>query len=204
MLSRSDFILLLPALLPSAALRASMPHVTGRRSALCGGALAALAHAAPGTAYDLPPLGEGFDNPRLRARFASKPNPMPSKQQGDAFYAVSTNANGELQKMLDGGWKLAELEDTAKKTVLHRAAQVGNTGAVEVLLKAGAPVDPLTAWKETPLHLATRNGKIDAVKQLVSAGASTSAVTVGKDTALELSRKYKKRDVEEYLAALKR
>eukprot|EP00966_Prymnesium_polylepis_P138311 3196027-Prymnesium_polylepis.1 len=31
--------------------------------------------------------------------------------------------------MADGGWALPKLQDTAGKTALHRAAQMGNTGA---------------------------------------------------------------------------
>jgi ankyrin repeat protein len=93
------------------------------------------------------------------------------KQTGDVFYALTTGDLPTLNKMAASGWSLAECKDTAGKTALHRAAQLGNTGAIEILLKAGSKVDAKTTWKETPLHYAARNGRLPAVKQLVEAGA---------------------------------
>ena len=46
--------------------------------------------------------------------------------------------------MADGGWALAELEDDAGKTALHRAATVGNEPALKLLLKVRAPPLPIT------------------------------------------------------------
>merc|ERR1719453_1772265 len=104
--------------------------------------------------------------------------------------------------MVDGGWDLTAAKDTAGKTVLHRAAQVGNARAVETLLKAGAEVDAVTQWKETPLHMATRNGKLECVKLLTAAGAKPDKLTIGGDTALVLAQKYRMKAVEDFLAGL--
>ena len=73
----------------------------------------------------------------LRRAYARMPNPELKKQQSSAFYAVSTGDMDTLQKMVDAGWELNKVKDTAGKGVLHRAAQVGNEPAVQVLLKAG-------------------------------------------------------------------
>jgi ankyrin repeat protein len=102
--------------------------------------------------------------------------------------------------MIDSKWDLANAVDTAGKTPLHRAAQLGNTGAIEKLLKAGVPINPVNTWMETPLHLAVRNGRAAAVKQLVDAGASKTAETAGGDTAYALATKYK-RDFADLVAS---
>jgi ankyrin repeat protein len=46
---------------------------------------------------------------------------------------------GSLQAMADAGWALGSVKDSAGKTPLHRAAQVGNAPAVELLIKYGTP-----------------------------------------------------------------
>jgi len=174
----------------------------GRRAVLTSAASAAVAVPLQAArAFDLPSLEE-FDNPKARAAAAKKGNPPIEKQQSSAFYAVSTGDQASLKLMVDNGWQLNDAKDTAGKTVLHRAAQVGNAPAVETLLKAGVNPNAITQWKETPLHMATRNGKLDCVKQLVGAGAKTDKETIGGDTALVLAKKYRFSAVEEYLAGL--
>lgn len=56
-------------------------------------------------------------------------NPAEAKQQSAAFYAVTVNDLPSIQLMADSGWSLATLKDSAAKTPLHRAAQIGNVGA---------------------------------------------------------------------------
>uniref|UniRef100_A0A7S4B6E0 Uncharacterized protein n=2 Tax=Chrysotila carterae TaxID=13221 RepID=A0A7S4B6E0_CHRCT len=102
--------------------------------------------------------------------------------------------------MLDAGWDLNSATDSAGKTTLHRAAQVGNEVAVKMLLDAGVKVDPITRWNETPLHFAVRNGRLGAVKQLVAAGASLSKETFGGDNALQVARKYRMTSIVDFLS----
>jgi len=188
------------AILCSVAALTSPP--TGRR-AVVQSAAALVTSLAPLSArsFDLPPVDQ-YGNPAERARYASMPNPSLGKQRGDVFYALTTGDIPMLNKMAENGWSLDAVKDTASKTALHRAAQLGNTAAIEVLLKSGAQVDAKTTWLETPLHFASRNGKLPVVKQLVEAGASLSAETYGGDTALGLARKYRMGAIEEYLKAL--
>lgn len=140
-------------------------------------------------------------DPKARKAYAKRPNPELAKQQSSAFYAVSTFDQNSLDAMIGGEWDLAACKDSAGKTVLHRAAQVGNGPAVTALLKSGSKIDAKTQWKETPLHMATRNGRLEVVKQLVDAGASTSAETYGGDNALSIAKKYKFKAVAEFLAS---
>jgi len=79
-------------------------------------------------AFDLPALDE-FENPVARAKYAGMKNPDLTKQQSLIFYAITVNDISSIQAMADGGWALTSLQDSAGKTPLHRAAQVGNTAA---------------------------------------------------------------------------
>lgn len=193
----------LPLLVIVSAATALKPPTGARRtlsraSLLRSATGAALGLPVSALAFDLPPL-EDFENPAVRAQFADAKNPGLVKQQSSAFYAITTGDVPTLKKMADSGWDLGSLADSAGKTPLHRAAQVGNVGAVEVLLKSGSKIDAVTRWKETPLHFATRNGRIACVKQLVEAGASTTMETSGGDTPLSLARKYRMASIEEFL-----
>ena len=199
-------IALLLSLSGSSALRVSVPRTVTRRSALESaatalGAASALAAALPAAAFDTPSL-EAYDDPKAKAAFATLKNPPLDKQASASFYAITTGDLPGLKKMVEAGWELGKATDTAGKTPLHRAAQVGNTGAVTLLLDAGCDPSVINKFEETPLHMATRNGKLPAVKALIAAGANPKAKTFGGDTALVLSKKYKMAAVQEYLESL--
>jgi ankyrin repeat protein len=193
-------------LLSSLALRAP-PHMVSRRSVIVTTVLSPTAV----SAFDLPPPDglvaafnpydiKALEDPNVRSKFAAAPNPDKARQQSSAYFAVSNGDIDSLQAMADGGWALAELADDNGKTLLHRAAQIGNEPAVKLLLKMSSPIDAYTSFKETPLHLAVRNNHLECVKLLVDAGASMSALySTNGDTALTLAKKYKFADVFEYL-----
>mmetsp|Transcript_21538 Transcript_21538/g.35543 ORF Transcript_21538/g.35543 Transcript_21538/m.35543 type:complete len:201 (-) Transcript_21538:432-1034(-) len=173
------------------------PSAKGRGTFLHGALAAGLSM--PANAFDLPPL-DAFEDPKQRAEFAAKPNPSSGKQASCAFYAVTIGDVPSLQNMVKSGWDLDKATDTAGKTTLHRAAQVGSAAAVQVLLDAGVTIDAKTRWDETPLHMAVRNGRLGVVKQLVAAGASTSIKTYGGDTAFSLASKYRMTAVSDFLS----
>jgi len=172
---------------------------TPTRRALLGAALASVSPLAA-AAFDTPDVGQ-FDDPFARAKASGRPNPSGSKQLTAAFYALTSGDVQSLKSMAAAGWDLNTITDTAGKTPLHRAAQLGFGPGVQVLLDAGVDVDPSNAWKETPMHFAVRNGKIGVVKQLVGAGANLSKVTGGGDTPLSLARKYRMEEIATYLSA---
>ena len=63
-------------------------------------------------------------------------------------------------------------------TALHWASLNGDVKMVDVLLTAGATVEPLTrVGRYTPLHLASSRGHADAVARLLAAGSKPGAVT---------------------------
>ena len=118
------------------------------RRAVIAGAAASVGLPVVTNAYDLPSLEE-FDDPKARAFFENKPNPENlGVLQSKAFYTVSTFDMATLQKMVDAGWPLAKLKDSAGKTVLHLAAQRGNTQAVTLLIKSGSNVNAVQGMTE--------------------------------------------------------
>jgi hypothetical protein len=122
-------------LLSSLALRAP-PHMVSRRSVIVTTVLSPTAV----SAFDLPPPDglvaafnpydiKALEDPNVRSKFAAAPNPDKARQQSSAYFAVSNGDIDSLQAMADGGWALAELADDNGKTLLHRAAQIGNEPA---------------------------------------------------------------------------
>eukprot|EP00953_Heterococcus_sp_UTEX-ZZ885_P039811 20388-Heterococcus_DN1.PRE.3 len=61
-------------------------------------------------------------------------------------------------------------KDFYKNTALHRAACMGYTQIVKLLVEQGADVDAQAKDGWTPLHLAARWGRIDAMRVLVDEG----------------------------------
>jgi len=74
-------------------------------------------------------------------------------------------------------------------TAVHWAAQSGNAAILELLLNAGAEVDPTTRiGSYTPLHIASARADGAIVGKLLEAGADASATTSNsKVTALHLA-----------------
>ena len=79
---------------------------------------------------------------------------------------------------------------------------MGNTGAIQLLIDAGANPSVTNKFDESPLHFAVRNNRLPAVKLLIGAGADRAQKTFGGDTALVLAQKYRMKTVEDYLTSL--
>jgi ankyrin repeat protein len=74
-------------------------------------------------------------------------------------------------------------------TALHWAAERGSAEIVQLLVRAGATLDPRTRNAGyTPLHLASRGGHVDAVRALLQAKSDPAIATEsGAATALHLA-----------------
>jgi ankyrin repeat protein len=83
-------------------------------------------------------------------------------------------ANG-LETIVDRGLDYTEREDNFGKTALHIAADAGQPGVVEVLLRAGANIEARSISDQTPLYYAAAAGHASVVQQLLEAGANLKA-----------------------------
>lgn len=73
-------------------------------------------------------------------------------------------------------------------TAAHLAALGGNVGAVETLIAAGAPLDPLIdSTNFTPIHIACLRGLEDVVTTLLEGGANPTLVAKGNWSAAHLA-----------------
>jgi ankyrin repeat protein len=74
-------------------------------------------------------------------------------------------------------------------TALHLAAQLGHVSILELLLTAGAEIDPITRiGNYTPLHIASGKAEDSIVKKLLASGADVTAVSNSSSvTALHLA-----------------
>lgn len=119
--------------------------------------------------------------------------PPRAKRQG----AVVASQRGELHKAaLQGDYARCKLllgvgppealfaADAWGSTPLHASAKTGAKAVAQLLLKHGAPVDPVDAWDETPLHLAAREGHTEICQVLAQRGASLHAMNAQDWTPL--------------------
>lgn len=59
-------------------------------------------------------------------------------------------------------------------TALHEAVSQGNTDICEVLIRAGASINPPNTYSVTPLIVAAQQGRMRALCYLVEKGAAHS------------------------------
>lgn len=59
-------------------------------------------------------------------------------------------------------------------TALHEAVSRGNTDICEVLIRAGASINPPNTYSVTPLIVAAQQGRMRALCYLVEKGAARS------------------------------
>jgi hypothetical protein len=85
-------------------------------------------------------------------------------------------------------------------TPLHLASEIGQCGAVQALLDAGASSD-LTTYRErsTPLHWAAKWGHLETARALVDGGASVERRDLNGYTPLFLASYYDREPVIDYL-----
>lgn len=77
--------------------------------------------------------------------------------------------------------------DAAGNTALHRAARLGATEVLAVLLHSGAFIDAKNRWSRTPLHEAALSGSEHAMHFLILRDADCSIDDFKGRTALELA-----------------
>lgn len=97
----------------------------------------------------------------------------------------------EVKRLLDAGEYVNQITD-AEQTLLHVAAEWGNTEVCEVLVNAGADLEAQDDWGDTPLYRACLTGAcnkdMDAAVFLVSQGASLTHENSRHITPLGVAR----------------
>ena len=81
-------------------------------------------------------------------------------------------------------------EDDQKETALHKAADKGHTGIVELLLGKGASIEAINGDGNTPLHLAAEHGHTGVVELLLGKGASVEPMNSFDYTPLQLAAEH--------------
>ena len=79
----------------------------------------------------------------------------------------------KLSLLDDYQWPLDEV-DGEGNTLLHVAAELGNTSLIDFCVDAGLNINAKNKEGERPLHVAVSAGAVDAAKSLLEAGANPS------------------------------
>ncbi|XP_045116322.1 transient receptor potential channel pyrexia-like [Portunus trituberculatus] len=80
-----------------------------------------------------------------------------------------------VRVLIEGGAKPDAGLNTRGETALHQAVRAASPECVQLLIEAGATVNPTLLFSETPLHVAVSEGLTDIVGILLEAGANVRA-----------------------------
>ncbi|KAK8381499.1 hypothetical protein O3P69_018525 [Scylla paramamosain] len=80
-----------------------------------------------------------------------------------------------VRVLIEGGAKPDTGLNTSGETALHQAVRAASPECVQLLIEAGATVNPTVLYSETPLHVAVSEGLADVVGILLEAGANVRA-----------------------------
>lgn len=70
---------------------------------------------------------------------------------------------------------------------IHRAAAIGSSPLIRILLDNNSPIDPTDDYEQTPLHHAIAEGHGDAAITLLKRGATTDRKDKEGKLAIELA-----------------
>ena len=82
-----------------------------------------------------------------------------------------------------------------KRTLLHKAAQIGDHRICELLIDHGADVNKKDARKQTPLWVAAEEGHKDICEVLIQNGASVNEEDATEKTPFWIAARKKHEDV---------
>ncbi|OQA36320.1 MAG: Ankyrin repeats (3 copies) [Candidatus Dependentiae bacterium ADurb.Bin331] len=112
-----------------------------------------------------------------------------SKELHHLFNAIRTDHLNQVEVAIKDNQSLINTKDDKGNTSLIIAAEHGNTGIVNTLVKHGAHLNYQTPEKkQTALMIAVQFGNIDTAKYLVENGADITLVDSQKKTALDYAQ----------------
>ena len=103
-----------------------------------------------------------------KSKLYTSPYRTIQKINGDPFKAIKDSDIPLLANIMrQSSFNINVTRYPSGWTLLHRAAEVGNTDICEILIEHGAKVNQRTTWGwYTPLALALSNGYIETAKSL--------------------------------------
>ena len=111
-------------------------------------------------------------------------------ETGDAIVEAAIDEDWDrVRDMLDAQPALARAcsPEHNRDTLLHVAAEKGNTEIVEWLINKGAYVNGRNRDRQTPMFAAVKNGHIPAARLLLAKGADIKAVDLDGDNLLHVA-----------------
>ena len=119
---------------------------------------------------------------------AAEPQAVVASEQ-PIHVAARAGTRAEVERLLAADRGLRDRRTEYGSTPLHRAAMNPDTGPLQALLAAGAPVHARDGEGATPLHMAAYGSNTRAAVLLLEAGADPRLkTTIGRDV-LSMARK---------------
>jgi hypothetical protein len=119
-----------------------------------------------------------------------------SQELHHLFNAIRQDKLEQVKVAIKDNKALVNTKDDKNNTPLIVAAEHGNTGIVNALVKHGAHVNyQIPEKKLTPLMVAVQKGNVDTVNYLLENGADKTIVDALGNTALEYAKQQKKQDL---------
>nr|XP_053649353.1 transient receptor potential channel pyrexia-like isoform X1 [Cherax quadricarinatus] len=102
--------------------------------------------------------------------------------------AARRGCMGGVKLLLAAGANVNAGLNTSGETALHHAVRAASTDCVQILISAGATINPTLLYSETPLHIAVSEGLSDIVDVLLDSGADVkNSKGNSKMTALHIA-----------------
>ena len=104
---------------------------------------------------------------------------------------------GEIEQVLVKNKSLINgfIYGSHKRTLLHKAAQIGDSEICQLLVDHGAEVNKQDTWKQTPLWLAAKEGHGNLCNMLIQKGAFVDAEDAAERTPLWIASSRKHEEV---------
>lgn len=117
------------------------------------------------------------------------------------YFKIIEKGDLKALKALVAKNNMIDMRDSAGNTLLHRAAQHGNTEIIQYLLEAKANIHHANFQGKTPLHSAVEYKQEQAVQTLINAKANCAHKDRDDKTAFDTARALKQRKIALLLLA---
>ena len=111
--------------------------------------------------------------------------------------SIITRQIDEIEQLLDINSDMVNSfkYGSRKRTLLHKAAQIGDCSICDLLISRGANVNMEDAHNQTPLWIAANEGHADICNVLIQKDAFIDAMDAAKITPLLIASKKRHKDV---------